>query len=215
VNMEVQEDTHTKHVTPTTEQGEKEKWVLGSIDITAGDKRTMEALPENPTHEEWDTIILYMMKYIYLQTTLGCVPKGEIGVILKRLWEKYTGGLWEDASTQDDLNSTLLLLGGKGVGTAFHFDWSNAVNIAFALTEEQMQNKEPLALWSYLNPKVMTEKCLQDAFKKWCATFLTKYNDDPVDEDKQSLKKDNSKKKKKDKGLKRTGTHGPNQRQQR
>jgi hypothetical protein len=177
-DMDVKEDKDNQHVTPSEHQSNAPKPpVLGWVGVTSQHKRFIEDLTshENPDPQQWIHILEYISQYVYLQTTLGCMPKGKIGEIIKQLWNKFTAGEWEDTSTQTALHSILLMLGRKGCGTAFHMDWSNAVNIAFAQSQKQINANKPLALWSLMDPMVMTDPILKETLNTWCTNNLDKY----------------------------------------
>jgi hypothetical protein len=63
-----------------------------------------------------------------------------------------------------------MILGDKRCNTPFHLDWSNTVNLAFALYASKMH--VPRALWSFLHPDVLSDKTLKGFFDKWCLTNL-------------------------------------------
>lgn len=53
--------------------------------------------------------------------------------------------------------ATMLMVGGEGVGTGFHVDWSNALNFAFGLSvgkagDPLVIGQTPLAAWLFIRP---------------------------------------------------------------
>jgi hypothetical protein len=121
----------------------------------------------------WGNILQLLKKFVYLQTTICCSPSDKIGVLMRDLWRHCTGGLWSEDSSQNKHDSVLMMLGVKGCGTPFHHDWSNAVNVAFALSDLTMHSI--LAVWSFLHPSVLLDEELKGYFDEWCKMNLQKY----------------------------------------
>jgi hypothetical protein len=63
-----------------------------------------------------------------------------------------------------------------GNGTAFHIDWANAVNVAFAMKEEHKTNNTPLSMLSFIDPIVLATEALSKAMDTWCEMNLPKYH---------------------------------------
>lgn len=49
------------------------------------------------------------------------------------------------------LKSVMIMVGGKGRGTGFHVDWTNAVNLAFGIGKEAA-DADALATWVFIKP---------------------------------------------------------------
>ena len=56
----------------------------------------------------------------------------------------------------DQFRSALVLLGKHGMGTAIHVDWSEAINLALAITG-MCDTDKALALWMFVRPSAMKE----------------------------------------------------------
>jgi hypothetical protein len=122
---------------------------------------------------QWDLVLKLLCQFLYLQATIGCILSGETGKLMQRLWKQCTGGPWCGDTCQNKHDSMLMILGVKGCGTPFHLDWSNAVNVAFALSAGTMHTT--LALWSFLHPSELSDKKLKGFFDEWCLKNLQKY----------------------------------------
>jgi hypothetical protein len=124
----------------------------------------------------WTNVLLYLMSFTYCLTTLGCLPSGDTGALIQLLWSKYVSGPWTRSSVQIMLDSILFMVGRAGNGTPFHLDWANAINVAFAITEEHKTNATPLAMWSFIDPIVLATETLSQAMDTWCEQNLHKYH---------------------------------------